>query len=214
MVSCVCFLILLHKHNRFFASVLDPILFLFVLPFSPYFVIYLLCRNQSAENLFGYPASEALGQDALMLLVDSRDHNVVNDIFQRISMGESWTGKFPVKNKQGDRFSAVATNTPFYDEDGSLVGIICVSSDSRRLEQIFCKPPTSARPQSESSRTSCDGSCSNTSRRINLLNRSPFDPQLPLQSTLASKITNLVRCFFSLYETKVVDVPLLHFSSA
>ncbi|ONM33340.1 PAS domain-containing protein tyrosine kinase family protein [Zea mays] len=147
--------------------------------------------NQSAENLFGYPASEALGQDALMLLVDSGDHNVVNDIFRRISMGESWTGKFPVKSKQGDRFSAVATNTPFYDEDGSLVGIICVSSDSRHLEQIFCKPPTSARPQSESSRTSCDGSCSNTSRRINLLNRSPFDPQIPLQSTFASRITNL-----------------------
>lgn len=173
--------------------------------FLPYFVIYLLCRNQSAENLFGYPPSEALGQDALMLLVDSHDHNAVNDIFRRISMGESWTGKLPVKNRQGDRFSAVATNTPFYDEDGSLVGIICVSSDSRHLEQIFCKPPTSARPQSESSRTwtSCDGSCSNTSRRINLLNKSPFDPQLPLQSTLASKITNLVRCFFHYMKHKL-----------
>ncbi|RLN28217.1 dual specificity protein kinase shkD isoform X2 [Panicum miliaceum] len=147
--------------------------------------------NQSAENLFGYPASEALGQDALMLLVDSRDHNVVNDIFRRISMGESWTGKFPVKNRGGDRFSAIATNTPFYDEDGSLVGIICVSIDSRHLEQIFCRPPTPARPQPESSRTSCDGSCSNTSRITNLLNRSAFDPQQPLQSTLASKITNL-----------------------
>ncbi|RLN01048.1 dual specificity protein kinase shkD isoform X2 [Panicum miliaceum] len=113
--------------------------------------------NQSAENLFGYPASEALGQDALMLLVDSRDHNVVNDIFRRISMGESWTGKFPVKNRGGDRFSAIATNTPFYDEDGSLVGIIFLSSDSRHLEQIFCRPPTPARPQPESSRTSCDG---------------------------------------------------------
>ncbi|KAG2629977.1 hypothetical protein PVAP13_3KG513600 [Panicum virgatum] len=147
--------------------------------------------NQSAENLFGYPASEALGQDALMLLVDSRDHNVVHDIFRRISMGESWTGKFPVKNRGGDRFSAIATNTPFYDEDGSLVGIICVSSDSRQLEQIFCRPPTPARPQPESSRTSCDGSCSNSSRITNLLNRSTFDPHQPLQSTLASKITNL-----------------------
>jgi len=147
--------------------------------------------NQSAENLFGYPASEALGQDALMLLVDSHDHNAVNNIFQRISMGESWTGKFPVKNKQGHRFSVVATNTPFYDEDGSLMGFICVSSDSRQLEQIFCKPPTSARSQSESSMTSCDGSCSNTSHRINSLNRSSFDSNLPLQSTLASKITNL-----------------------
>ncbi|KAL6622424.1 hypothetical protein ACP70R_032303 [Stipagrostis hirtigluma subsp. patula] len=147
--------------------------------------------NRSAENLFGYPASEALGQDALMLLVDSRDLNMVNDIFRRISMGESWTGKFPVKNRAGDRFSAVATNTPFYDEDGSLVGIICVSSDSRHLEEIFCRPPTSARSQSESSRSYCEGSCSNNGRKISLLNRSPFDPQQPLQSTLASKITNL-----------------------
>ncbi|XP_062201959.1 uncharacterized protein LOC133904456 [Phragmites australis] len=147
--------------------------------------------NRSAESLFGYPAWEALGQDALMLLVDSRDLNVVNDIFRRTSMGESWTGKFPVKNRAGDRFSAVATNTPFYDEDGSLVGIICVSSDSRHLEEIFCRPPTSARPQSESSGTYCDGSCSNNSRKTSLLNKSPFDPQQPLQSSLASKITNL-----------------------
>jgi len=98
------------KHNRFCKSALNPILFLLVLPFSLNFVIYYY-RNQSAENLFGYPASEALGQDALMLLVDSRDHNVVHDIFRRISMGESWTGKFPVKNRGGDRFSAIATNS-------------------------------------------------------------------------------------------------------
>ncbi|KAL6846945.1 hypothetical protein ACP4OV_022798 [Aristida adscensionis] len=147
--------------------------------------------NRSAENLFGYPASEALGQDALMLLVDSRDLNMVNDIFRRISMGESWTGKFPVKNRAGDRFSALATNTPFYDEDGSLVGIICVSSDLRHLEEIFCRPQTSARPQSESSRSFCEGSCGNNNRKTSLLNRTPFDPQQPLQSTFASKITNL-----------------------
>uniref|UniRef100_A0A0E0FD94 non-specific serine/threonine protein kinase n=1 Tax=Oryza meridionalis TaxID=40149 RepID=A0A0E0FD94_9ORYZ len=84
--------------------------------------------NRSAEKLYGYPASEALGQDGLMLLIDSCDINVVNDIFRRISLGESWTGKFPVKNRAGDRFSAAATNTPFYDEDGSLVGIVCVSN--------------------------------------------------------------------------------------
>lgn len=140
--------------------------------------------NRSAENLYGYPASEVLGQDALMLLVDSRDLSVVNDMFRRISLGESWTGKFPVKNKAGDRLLVVGTNTPFYDEDGSLVGIICVSSDSRALEDILSGPSTSAR-------TCCDGSCSNNSRKPSLLNRSPFDSQLPLQSTIASKITNL-----------------------
>jgi hypothetical protein len=143
-----------------------------------------------------------------MLLVDSHDHNVVNDIFQRVSMGESWTGMFPVKNKARDRFSAVATNTPFYDEDDSLVGIICVSSDSRHLEEIFYRPSVSSRPPLESSRTHCDGSCSSNSRKSSLLSKSPFDSQQPLQTTLASKITNLVRSF--LYETKAINtLPLL-----
>jgi hypothetical protein len=120
-----------------------------------------------------------------MLLVDSCDLSVVNDMFRRISLGESWTGKIPVKNKAGDRFLAVGSNTPFYDEDDSLVGIICISSDSRALEEILSGPSTSAR-------TCCDGTCSNSSRKPSLLNRSPFDSQLPLQSTIASKITNLV----------------------
>ncbi|KAF2908341.1 hypothetical protein DAI22_12g177800 [Oryza sativa Japonica Group] len=147
--------------------------------------------NRSAEKLYGYPASEALGQDGLMLLIDSCDINVVNDIFRRISLGESWTGKFPVKNRAGDRFSAVATNTPFYDEDGSLVGIVCVSSDLRTMEEIISGPSICARPHPESSRTYCEASCSNSNRKASLLSRSPFDSQQPLQSTIASKITNL-----------------------
>uniref|UniRef100_J3NE67 non-specific serine/threonine protein kinase n=2 Tax=Oryza brachyantha TaxID=4533 RepID=J3NE67_ORYBR len=126
-----------------------------------------------------------------MLLIDSCDINVVNDIFRRISLGESWTGKFPVKNKAGDRFSAVTTNTPFYDEDGSLVGIVCVSTDLRTMEEIVSSPSISARPHPESSRPFCEASCSNNNRKSNLLSRSPFDSQQPLQSTIASKITNL-----------------------
>ncbi|KAL5225145.1 hypothetical protein ABZP36_011784 [Zizania latifolia] len=147
--------------------------------------------NRSAENLYGYTASEALGHDALMLLIDSSDINVVNDIFQRIYLGESWTGKFPVKNRVGERFAAVATNTPFYDEDGSLVGIICVSSDSLAMEEIVSGPSISARTHPESSRTYCEASCSNSNRKTSSLSRSPFDSQQPLQSTIASKITNL-----------------------
>uniref|UniRef100_A0A0E0FD96 non-specific serine/threonine protein kinase n=1 Tax=Oryza meridionalis TaxID=40149 RepID=A0A0E0FD96_9ORYZ len=123
--------------------------------------------NRSAEKLYGYPASEALGQDGLMLLIDSCDINVVNDIFRRISLGESWTGKFPVKNRAGDRFSAAATNTPFYDEDGSLVGIVCVSSDLRTMEEIISGPSICARPHPESSRTYCEASCSNSNRKAN-----------------------------------------------
>ncbi|KAF9594870.1 hypothetical protein IFM89_035031 [Coptis chinensis] len=81
-------------------------------------------RNRTAENLYGYSTSEALGQDATELLTDTLDFDVANSIIQRITMGESWIGKFPVKNKLGEQFVAVTINTPFYDDDGSLVGIM------------------------------------------------------------------------------------------
>ncbi|KAL5989377.1 hypothetical protein ACLOJK_010267 [Asimina triloba] len=99
-------------------------------------VCLLRARNRSAEHLYGYSAAEALGQDAIELLVDAHDFDIASNIINRITMGESWTGQFPVKNKSGDHFFAVATNTPFYDDDGHLVGVICVSSDSRLFQDI------------------------------------------------------------------------------
>ncbi|XP_072995108.1 uncharacterized protein [Typha latifolia] len=138
--------------------------------------------NRSAETLYGYSASEALGQDAVELLVDACDFNIASNIIHRITTGESWTGKFPVKNKSGERFLAIATNTPFYDDDGRLVGIICVSSDPRSFQEM-ATPSTS---------TKIEGViCSSTDRpRINLTSKVGSDPQ-PIQVAIASKITNL-----------------------
>ncbi|THU62651.1 hypothetical protein C4D60_Mb01t07330 [Musa balbisiana] len=140
--------------------------------------------NRSAENLYGYSASEALGRNAIELLVDVCDFNIASNIVQHITTGESWTGKFPVKNKLGERFLAIATNTPFYDDDGSLVGIICVSSDSRSF-QDSASPPTATNPRASA--------CNTASRpRISFINKHGSDPQQPIQVAIASKITNLV----------------------
>ncbi|RWW87953.1 hypothetical protein BHE74_00003196 [Ensete ventricosum] len=109
-------------------------------------IIYWSATNRSAENLYGYSASEALGRNAIELLADVRDFNIASNILQHVAMGESWTGKFTAKNKLGERFLAIATKTPFYDDDGSLVGIICVSSDSRSFQDL-ASPPTAANPR-------------------------------------------------------------------
>ncbi|XP_073101059.1 uncharacterized protein [Elaeis guineensis] len=139
--------------------------------------------NRSAEHLYGYPVSEAIGQDAIELLVDARDFNIASDIIQRITRGESWRGKFPVKNKFGERFLAIATNTPFYDDDGSLVGIICVSTDSRCFQEM-ASFPSCTKPQS----SVCSAP---TWPRISLTSKGNSDSQQPLQVAIASKITNL-----------------------
>ncbi|MDV3146774.1 MAG: PAS domain-containing protein, partial [Sweet potato little leaf phytoplasma] len=105
-----------------------------------------LCRNRAAEIVYGYSAAEALGQDAVGLLVDPEDFAIANDVIHRVMAGENWTGHFPVKNKMGQTFIVVATNSPFYD-DGTLVGIICVSSDSRPFQEL--KIPLAAGSQQQ-----------------------------------------------------------------
>lgn len=142
-----------------------------------------LCRNRSAEQLYGYSAAEAIGQDLLELITDAKDHAVAKIIIHRVKMGENWTGQFPVKNKQGDRFLVVATDTPLYDDDGTFVGIICVSSD--------------ATPFHESSAEVKHIKADKSSRRPRSIANATLglDPQQPLQVAIASKISNLVSGF-------------------
>ncbi|KAG6664181.1 hypothetical protein CIPAW_02G074800 [Carya illinoinensis] len=140
--------------------------------------------NRTAENLYGYSAAEALGQDAIELLIEPQNFSMANNVVHRVSMGESWTGQIPVKNKMGDRFSAVSTNTPFYDDDGTLVGIICVSSDSRSFQEMRVEP--SGVKNSEP-----DSSFSRPRSGLTITNKLGLDPQQPLQVAITSKISNL-----------------------
>ncbi|KAJ0976415.1 hypothetical protein J5N97_018380 [Dioscorea zingiberensis] len=151
--------------------------------------------NRTAERLYGYSAHEALGQDAIELLVDAADFNIANNIIHRITLGESWTGKFPVKNKQGERFSAIVTNTPFYEDDGSLVGIICVSNDSRCFQDAI-SPPSCSKPH-------VSGRSSPARPRIGFPSKGVSDPQQPIQVALASKFTNLASKVTSKVRSKI-----------
>lgn len=137
-----------------------------------------------AENMYGYSAEEALGQDAIELLVDSRDFQVARNITDRVMMGERWTGQFPVKTKNGERFLAVATNTPFYDDDGTLVGIICVSSDSRPFQE------TKVAMLGGAKNSEADPSFNRPKNTVTA--KLGLDSQQPLQAAIASKLSNLV----------------------
>ena len=129
---------------------------------------------------------EALGQDAIELLIDPEDFAVANDVTLRVMGGENWTGQLPVKNKMGQKFMVVATNTPFYD-DGALVGIICVSSDSRPFQELKVLLASGSKQQDADSNT--------IRSRIPVSAKLGLDPQQPLQIAIASKLSNLVSLF-------------------
>ncbi|XP_048571123.1 RGS domain-containing serine/threonine-protein kinase A-like isoform X1 [Triticum urartu] len=143
--------------------------------------------NRFAEHLYGYCSSEAIGQDLLELICDPCDFSPAHEIIRNIFMGKCWRGKFPVKHKSGERFSVVVNNTPLYDEDGSLVGLTCLSGDARILEEIVGPSvvgksyPNSAKPHLQV----------NNKPRSSLPQKCLSDSQQPLQSAITSKITNL-----------------------
>ncbi|KAI4303134.1 hypothetical protein MLD38_038803 [Melastoma candidum] len=138
--------------------------------------------NRTAENLYGYSPEEALGQDAIQLLIDSQDSSIANRIVDHVTMGESWTGQIPVKSKRGDRFSAIATSTPFYDDDGSLIGVIFVSNDLRPFHEN--RVPLAELRHSE-------GESGLTRLKNSATSKLGLDTQQPLQVAIASKLSNL-----------------------
>lgn len=137
--------------------------------------------NRTAEHLYGYSATEALGQSIMDLVVDSQDLNLAHDIVRRVVAGESWTGQFPVRNKLGCRFSIIATNTPFYDND-TPIGLICVSTDIRPLQETSTAFTGTKLMDCESS--------SSRARSI-ASSKLGLDPQQPLQVAIASKLSSL-----------------------
>lgn len=133
---------------------------------------HIIYWNRMAENLYGYTAAEALGRMPIELIVEPQDYQLANAILQRTSKGENWSGHFPIRNKNGERFVIIATHTPFRDENGTLIGVICVSSDTRPYQEIKQVGTISAPRRIASAKLG-------------------LDPQQPLQTAIASKISNL-----------------------
>ncbi|KAJ6347493.1 hypothetical protein OIU76_004050 [Salix suchowensis] len=85
--------------------------------------------NRSAENLYGWKDYEIIGQSATELLIAEDHYAHLKKIMERLSFGQSWSGRFPFKKRSGDLFMALVTKSPLY-EDGELAGIVTVSSDA------------------------------------------------------------------------------------
>jgi signal transduction histidine kinase len=61
------------------------------------------------------------------ILVPTHEMHYAADIMAALSAGESWMGEFEVKRKDGAHFVALVTDSPIFDDTGSLVGIVGVS---------------------------------------------------------------------------------------
>ncbi|KAI3943849.1 hypothetical protein MKW92_046689 [Papaver armeniacum] len=139
------------------------------------------------KDLYGYSASEAIGRNVLRLVGDEQAYKDGKEIVDRSAMGEIWTGLFPVINKQGRRFLVIATNSPLYDDCGTLIGFIAVTCDS----EPFHETPTTFTRRRTPSREAAYPSSSQLSKSGAVATTGLNSQQKSFQVTIASKLFTL-----------------------
>lgn len=85
--------------------------------------------NRFAEQLYGWSAEEAIGQQITQLTTPEPSTRQADEIMSELRQGKSWTGEFTVQRKDGAAFPAQVTNSPVYDDKQRLIGIVGISSD-------------------------------------------------------------------------------------
>ena len=91
--------------------------------------------NRGAETVFGYPASEAVGQPMLMLIPPERVAEE-SDILARIRRGESVEHFETVRvRKDGKKIDISATISPVRDDSGVIVGASKIARDITERKQ-------------------------------------------------------------------------------
>lgn len=84
--------------------------------------------NDAAEELFGWTADEAVGQNANQLLASPSSREVGEEIMETLRAGQPWSGGFPLCRKDGTQFPALVTDSGIY-RDGQLVGLVGITTN-------------------------------------------------------------------------------------
>lgn len=91
--------------------------------------------NRAAEELYGWPGSEMIGQNILEVTVPQTSNVQAQEIMTALSAYQTWSGEFMVQNRSGRTFPALVNNSPIIDETDNLIGIIGVSMDITERKQ-------------------------------------------------------------------------------
>jgi PAS domain S-box-containing protein len=85
--------------------------------------------NSAAERIFGYTAAEAIGADGAALTMRDPPAVQVDAIMAALRRGESWSGRFVGRRKDGSAFPIHGTHTPLVDGRGEFAGVVGVVRD-------------------------------------------------------------------------------------
>ena len=90
--------------------------------------------NQFAEKLYGWKAEEVIGQDIVKVVGTDVSREQAVMIMSQLRAGESWSGEFLAKHRDGTTIPVRVHDSPVYDDNGKQIGMVGSSEDiSRRI---------------------------------------------------------------------------------
>lgn len=92
--------------------------------------------NGAAERLYGWPSAEVIGRNILDVTPTRMSQAQAAEILAHLQRGEKWSGEFFVQRRDGTQFWAHVTDSPMYDTDGRLTGMVGVSVDITEHKRI------------------------------------------------------------------------------
>ncbi|WP_242044516.1 hybrid sensor histidine kinase/response regulator [Anabaena azotica] len=95
--------------------------------------------NRFAETLYGWLAEEVKQKNIVDLISPVTSLEYATEIMSQLQQGESWTGEFIVQHKNGNAFPVLVTDSPIYDEQGTLIGIVGISRDITEQKNAITK---------------------------------------------------------------------------
>ena len=98
----------------------------------------ILYWNAGAERLYLWRTEEVVGRPVEEVTPTEMSRPQAREIMRRLMEGETWTGEFTVRDRDGRVFPVLVTDSPVLDEEGHLVAIIGTSmeiTDRKRAEE-------------------------------------------------------------------------------
>ena len=90
--------------------------------------------NSGAEEVYGWSAEEAAGRGIMELTVAPESRDRADEIMEALVRGESYSGEFLLRRRDGSTFVGAVTDSPIYDRDGRLAGVVGISRDVSEIK--------------------------------------------------------------------------------
>ena len=91
--------------------------------------------NPKFTEVTGYTSDEVLGKNPNILKTDQTPNTTHNDLWEKISSGQNWSGEFCNRKKNGELYWEIASISPIHDDGGNITHYVAVKEDITKRKQ-------------------------------------------------------------------------------